>query len=93
MTCFGQERLHALKGADILRREGYYEIADLVEKHHDPEIQEDGPLTEAEVLLCRFQSEGETKSSVWRRAIRHPMEMPAAWRLLENMRRYTGKRK
>lgn len=45
------ERLHALKGADILRREGYYEIADLVEKHHDPEIQEDGPLTEAEVLF------------------------------------------
>lgn len=45
------ERLHALRGADALRREGYYEIADLVEKHHDPEIQEDGPLTEAEVLF------------------------------------------
>lgn len=45
------ERQHALKGAEALRREGYYEIAELVEKHHDAEIQEEEPLTEAEILF------------------------------------------
>lgn len=45
------ERLHALKGADALRKEGYYEIAELVEQHHDLEIKEDAPLTEAEILF------------------------------------------
>ncbi len=45
------EKLHALKGADALRREGYYEIAELVEKHHDITVQENAPLTEEELLF------------------------------------------
>ena len=45
------ERLHVLKGADALRKEGYYEIAELVEKHHDPEFAETSLLTEAEILF------------------------------------------
>lgn len=45
------EKLHALKGADALRREGYYEIAELVEKHHDSTVQENEPLSEEEILF------------------------------------------
>lgn len=45
------EKFHALKGADILRREGYYEIAELVEKHHTTEVQENEPITESELLF------------------------------------------
>lgn len=42
---------HAICGARILRREGFYDVADLVEAHHGIQINEDGPLTEEEILF------------------------------------------
>ena len=46
-TCSG----HAQRGADILRREGYYEIADLVEYHHSARPGPAEELTEEEILF------------------------------------------
>lgn len=45
-----QEKEHAKKGAEILRREGFWEIADVIETHHDlPD--EDGYRLDEKTLL------------------------------------------
>ena len=44
-------RTHAAAGAAYLRKEGYFELADIVERHHDAAVYRPGePLSEAELV-------------------------------------------
>lgn len=45
------EPMHERKGADILRREGFYDIAEIVEKHHSTDVDESEELNEEEILF------------------------------------------
>ncbi len=42
---------HALEGADILRREGYFEVAKIVERHHNLTLMEAENINETSLLF------------------------------------------